>query len=46
MKLELLEKLVEPTGYDVYLDGHKIGQTISNEAMELAQLLNKVYNSK
>ena len=34
------------TGYDVFVDGEKIGHTIGEDAMELAQLLNETFNTK
>ncbi len=33
------------TGYDVFVDGNKIGY-ISEDAQELADLLNKTFNTK
>ena len=34
------------TGYDVFVDGEKIGQTIGEDAQELADLLNETFNTK
>ena len=34
------------TGYDVYVDGKKIGHTIGEDAQELADLLNETFNTK
>jgi len=34
------------TGYDVWVDGKKIGHTIGEDAQELADLLNETFNTK
>ena len=34
------------TGYDVYVDGKKIGHTLGEDAQELAYLLNETFNTK
>lgn len=34
------------TGYDVYVDGEKIGFTTGEDAQELAELLNEYFNTK
>jgi len=34
------------TGYDVYVDGEKIGFTTDEDAQELAELLNEYFNTK
>ena len=34
------------TGYDVFVDGEKIGCTIGEDAMDLAQLLNERFKIK
>ena len=34
------------TGYDVFIDGEKIGQTIGEDAQELADLLNETFKTK
>ena len=32
-------------GYDVFVDGEKIGSTIGDDAYELAELLNEYFNT-
>lgn len=34
------------TGYDVYVDGKRIGNTSGEDALELADLLNEHFNTK
>ena len=34
------------TGYDVYVDGEKIGFTTCEDATELVELLNEYFNTK
>jgi len=34
------------TGYDVFVDGEKIGFTTDEDAQELAELLNEYFNTK
>jgi len=34
------------TGYDVFIDGEKIGSTIDDDAYQLAELLNEYFNTK
>jgi hypothetical protein len=34
------------TGYDVFLDGEKIGSTIGEDAQDLAELLNEHFNTE
>lgn len=34
------------TGYDVFIDGVKIGHTNGEDAQQLAELLNEYFNSK
>lgn len=34
------------TGYDVFVDGEKIGFTLGEDAQELADLLNEYFNTK
>ena len=34
------------TGYDVFVDGEKIGFTIGEDATELAELLNETFNTE
>lgn len=34
------------TGYDVFVDGEKIGFTTGEDATELAELLNQHFNTK
>ena len=34
------------TGYDVFVDGEKIGHTIGEDAQELVYLLNETFNTK
>lgn len=34
------------SGYDVYVDGDKIGYTFGEDAQELAELLNETFNTK
>ena len=34
------------TGYDVFVDGEKIGCTIGEDAWDLAELLNEHFNKK
>lgn len=33
-------------GYDVFIDGEKIGSTIGDDARELAEVLNEHFNTK
>jgi hypothetical protein len=34
------------TGYDVFIDGEKIGDTIDEDAQQLAELLNEYFEKK
>jgi hypothetical protein len=34
------------TGYDVFIDGEKIGSTIDDDAYQLAELLNEYFKTK
>ena len=33
------------TGYDVFLDGEKIGHTVGEDALELAEVLNEHFEN-
>ena len=34
------------TGYDVFVDGEKIGSTVGEDAYELVELLNETFNTE
>ena len=53
MKIELesyshncADRCCYTTGYDVFIDGEKIGSTVGEDGYELAELLNEHFNTK